>query len=1774
MFRKVIVFLLFLPSLLVASIDAFFDDRDPIIVHHVNVISGHFNLYFEDANLKSAVPFALGRAFTSEGALERTKKNHDLKKKKERGTEWMLQGGWTFLPHANLHIKIIDVPPPSSGHLFPTSTEKVKYEHYATVREKSGRQLTFFGTTTDKDKAKLYVQREVNSTVINPRKDPKNAKIKIKGKRAILYLPDRAERHYIGDHHAGWKILTKEVLPSGHEIRYHYTNEKPRQLESIEVKSPDGRKTLSSAAFSHHLFEKERKLTAETSDGVSLVYEMTPEIKERTYLHKVKSNVAPLHTMWYEPGRKGTGGRFRSFDMGSEKQLLVSYNKPRSREEEREWAKKPGKIPHWADKISKIEFPDPKTGDLLVFATFSYHEKETHVRDFEGLLTIYHHDKDNLTKIENFDETGAKFSTVLFEYEKERLVAKRLCDAREKPLLSRTFSYNKEGSLVEEKMIDHISGGPPVCRRYTYYPKTYLKKTEEQVGGLTYEYTYKGKTDLITSKLTKYQGKILRREITFYSEDNLAIKTILDDGTSWDIGNLQDISERHIEELRRHPINGLVEQVTRKVFDPDSQTEIVVSIHEYTYSKNRDLIKEEITFADETSYVYEFAYNEQGNLVEKKSPTGRVKRCSFDALGRLVRSKEVGEGEKHFTFDHLHRPTHCKEFKKTTQNEFDRKGRLLEEVDHLGNPISQTYDGFGRSIETRYPKALDADGNAYIPAVQSTYDLMGNLTSYTNPRGETTSTTYNAERKPIKIVHPDGGETHHTYNQAGSVISTTHPDSTLVTYEYDPFQRMTQKAVYSPDEELLAVEKWEYSTFHLLSYTDQNELTTKYEYNSHGQKIKEIAEDRVTTFAYNAQGLIERTTMEGYSQVQEYNEEGEVVLQWEEGDGGKKENEMRFFYDEEGRKTKAVRTTSKGEAEDQFFYDEEGRLILHIDPLLNTTETVYKIITNSLGQKVEQKRVIDPIGLCTIETFDANGRPVSIEKLDEEQFTVHKEEILYDRAGNRAKRVTTIFKDHREVRTHTITFEHDERGHLLKEIEEGYKETSYTYDLMGRLISKTLPSKARIDYAYDALGRLLETRSSDGALHYTYIYDRGPEPIEATDHVRSLTWKRTYNTFGELISEERPNGSTLDWTYDSRGRCTSLTLPDQSSIEYTYRQLHLHNVTRISPSGEHLYEHTYEEFDENGHVASEQLIYGLGTVKTEHDLLERAETIETPWHSSSLTYGPSGLITSCENSFFKTKDFEYDSLNQLIKEGERLHSFDSLGNPANAYVNKFNQIISLENTRFTYDLNGNPERELSSERSTTYQYDPFNRLTKITKPSKNTIEYTYDPFDRLYSKTNSSDQATQYYLYDKNTEIGSTDAESNLLQLKVVGLGILGEIGGAVAIELQGEHYLPVHDFCGNMILLISSDGIFKELIDIDAFGKNLIGTSSINPWRFSSKRSEEHLIFYGKRFYSPFLGRFLTPDPAGTLESPNLYLFVRNSPLNRLDLFGLFSSNVSINVSIDQIRKGRRWYPATMKVNEQEVDIYVRSGHIYEIEYTPEEQSSGFVNILNHFDLLTANEGTQIGLSTYQNGVWNEMQDFKDNIFGMARDIPEDVLIIGLFKPTDGYVTDIVRTADERIGKDTADTVFYRQVMVAIGEALYKVNKNQKWLHIPHSRAGAMGSTQVQGMTPEQQEIIKNSMIWVGIAPARPMPVGHAYRVVNYYSEADLITGHFGKEYYKRDQRGVNGEGHNIQFLEPHSSGITKGFKEHAFLSETYNKARKKSIDYYRGEFGFYEGR
>lgn len=1797
---RILFFLLLVPFLVFAnSNQTFSENEDPTIFHHVNVITGNLNISFEDALIQGAQPIPIPRTYSSAGALERAPKNFDLILKAIRGG-WVVQGGWNLLPHTNLFIETSYDRKEFKAYLPEPSGNMIPYAY----SHKSSKHTIFLKPTNSVSQASGKLSSRTNS-------QNNLLEIDLKAGVATLFLPDGGQRIYRGpslheynNNSLGkaFYLLDTEKLPSGHQLRYIH-DKKTTHLRRIESTNPTGNKVYATIDIDYFASEKQKpfEIKFRASDGKQLHYKTTRH-EDREYINEMQSNCRPREKFNLTPGRKGIGARLASIDLAGKEPFSVQYYFPANKDQERKWAEKPEQKEFHIDKVEKILAPVGQSGEKIAIANFSYYPNRTDVRDAEGLLIRYHHDSERLTLIEYFNEKDHLRSSQKFYWEETELRCKAMFDESHQPLFAKTFVYDA-GNVVEETLWGYLTGNETTplqidtkgrCSGSENYRKTYsyykdqfnLLKTEHEEEGLTYEYFYKPGTDLCTAKLTKdNKGTILTREFSVYNDDNLVIREIIDDGSSSDSDHVEGVTQRLEKRYERNSDSGLPEWLFESYWDPRTKSQKPLRKIKYTYLNQKVHAEEVFDALGISRYTITTDYDDFGSIKRKTTPLGRENTYRYNTDGSLKESKEVGSPKKVFSYDQANRLKSCEEpdTGKIAITSYDLKSRILTQTDFRGNQTIHTYDFFGNRKTTELPKCKNEEDQASSPILKFDYDIHGNLRLAEMPLKEKTLNTYNLFRKPTLVIQPDGNQIRHFYNRNGTLEKTLYSDGTEVRYEYDLFKRQTSKTIYSSKGKALLSEEWDYGSFQLNSYTDTRGLKTEFSYDGAGRKITEEAKDRKVTFAYDPLGFLEKTNNGVIALIQKYNVEGLVEEQWEEESTGRIENWMQFFYDKENRKENALRKTSQGESVDLFSYT-DGKLTCHTDPNGHITTFVWnEFFKNELDQNVLQKIMTDSLGQATIETYDAGERIVSREKKNTQGQTVFKERFLYDASGNQAKRISYVYADGTPIKEITITWNYDAMGRVKEETESEQKTTFYDYDSRGRLEWKTLPSGVRLHYTYDSADRLEELTSSDGKIRYQYSYEIGLDPVQISDLVQGTSLTRRYNLFGQVISETNGRGLSSEWGYDSIGRCILFTLPDGSSVAYPTKGVHISAVQRKDPRGNLLYEHSYNKFDCNGHVSEEDRIFNLGKVQTTHDLLERPSSQTCSQMEHSIGYGPSGLVSETYNSLFGEKLYKHDALNQLKTEGDQVYDFDSLGNPTEFEVNNLNQISATPECTLTYDDNGNPKQKVIGDGTIEYKFDPLGRLIEITTAHKRKVLYFYDPLSRLFAKetyiytANAWKKGGQvFYLYDRDREIGTQDEKGHPLELKILGLGIRGDIGAAVALEIGGQTYAPLHDFNGNIVAIVSPDGNIAEKYEIGAFGKEK-SSARLNPWRFSSKRSEESLFFFGLRFYDPTLGRWLNPDPAGFADGANLYVFVQNSPLNRLDLFGLISEDpfgqVQINVPVPLIPRlpGFNALLGKGSIGGIDVDFVLCCGYWHQLQFTPEEIKMDKVDIMNHLHELTPNEGTYFSLVTVGNGIDTTLADCFKMSVEVGREVG-DTLLMALYNPTEGVRKDVSRTGKERSGVETPIVCLARQFMATTGEKLYSINPQSLWLCIPHSENGVITKRAIEGMTESQHQILQKILHIFAVGPAESLSQKQGASVINVYSNKDYITG-FGPCGYAK--RFMDNPDYDIRVLSCISGREDRNLwiADHGFLKPTYRQAWGDHIDYLKENFRFYGG-
>src|SRR5690606_22230117 len=64
----------------------------------------------------------------------------------------------------------------------------------------------------------------------------------------------------------------------------------------------------------------------------------------------------------------------------------------------------------------------------------------------------------------------------------------------------------------------------------------------------------------------------------------------------------------------------------------------------------------------------------------------------------------------------------------------------------------------------------------------------------------------------------------------------------------------------------------------------------------------------------------------------------------------------------------------------------------------------------------------------------------------------------------------------------------------------------------------------------------------------------------------------------------------------------------------------------------------------------------------------------------------------------------------------------------------------------------------------------------------------------------------------------------------------------------------------------------------------------SAKRYRYTGKERDEEtgLSYHGARYYAPWLARWCSADPAGMVDGPNIYAYVRANPIRGRDPVGL----------------------------------------------------------------------------------------------------------------------------------------------------------------------------------------------------------------------------------------------------------------------------------------------
>ena len=561
-------------------------------------------------------------------------------------------------------------------------------------------------------------------------------------------------------------------------------------------------------------------------------------------------------------------------------------------------------------------------------------------------------------------------------------------------------------------------------------------------------------------------------------------------------------------------------------------------------------------------------------------------------------------------------------------------------------------------------------------------------------------------------------------------------------------------------------------------------------------------------------------------------------------------------------------------AQTTLAHDTRGRLY-------QANDAIGALIGYKYDKNSNVTRVLDGNGNGTQFVYGSNNELTSLIWPD----GVHQATIAYDAAG-RIRQTT----DERGIVCNDVY----DAAHRLTDMQfpnSSGDNAHYTYDIAGRLLTATDATGSRM-YSYDTVKRLhqittvlngLPTGNNTFTVTYTYNSDSSVSslvsPVGTTQY--------GYNAAGNLAQLTDPAGNATTWSYDHAG-----VLTGQVTTTPAGRSLSTTNTWGVS---------------------------GLaGDPSSAPYYLRQISQASGSWtRTYTLTHSLLGQLlrqdlTSSQTGTSGYEQFGYDSRGRLNSESvswqpdaqsnynlNSSYGFDAANNvkPAggNWSVNSSNQVTSAPAVSGSAGLLGatglsyNAAGSTSALNGAALSYDVWGDLSDVTLPGGTTVHYVYDSSGRRVCKQVGS--VKTFYLYNGSELLAETDGNGSIVRSYTWGItGLLCDRSG---IGANAQTRLYAFDGLGNTRALIDgSTGTLLWQGAWSAWGLPQGTPSAATPFGYHGQTGayldgESGLLKMGCRYYAPCIGRFLTRDPSGWSNGANLYGFCLDDPVDFFDANG-----------------------------------------------------------------------------------------------------------------------------------------------------------------------------------------------------------------------------------------------------------------------------------------------
>jgi len=717
---------------------------------------------------------------------------------------------------------------------------------------------------------------------------------------------------------------------------------------------------------------------------------------------------------------------------------------------------------------------------------------------------------------------------------------------------------------------------------------------------------------------------------------------------------------------------------------------------------------------------------------------------------------------------------------------FDSTGRHLRTVHALTGGVLHefTYDADGRLSEVR-----DGDGN--VTTIER--EVNGDPTAIIAPDGQRTELALDANGYISTITNPAAEAYQMGYAANGLLQEFTDPRNNTSLLTYDALGRLTR-------DENAAGGFWD---------LDRTEEASAYEVTLTS------AEGRATTHRLEnqANGVERRLTTDPDGTTQETlttpsgtrtttRADGTVVYEKDGPDprfGMQAPVIVSSYTATPGGRT--LWTTSNRTADPPDAADP-----LSLNSLTDTVTVNGRPFTRVYDAATRTATATTPAGRQRISTTDIQGRVVQ-----EEVNGLEAVSYTYDARGRLATIATGSGADLRQT---TLTYDGD--GYLASITDPLARSVGFDYDLAGRVTTQTLPDGRVIGFTYDAAGNLTSITPPGRPAH---AFDYTPVDLEEQYDPPDVglpadVTQYAYNLAKQLTQILRPDGETVDFTYDATsGKLTAITIP-RGSYGYAYDAATGKLDTLTAPDGGTL-TYTYDGFLPLTETWAGAL---AGTVSRTYNNDFRITSLVVNGNPVTFGYDDDGLLTQA-GTLSLTRDLQHGLLTGttlgIVTTARGYNGFGEVASDSAAY-----DATPLYDVTYTRDPLGRiTEKSETIEGSTTtyaYGYDGAGRLETVQEDGTLVATYGYDPNGNRLTKATPS-----------GTETGTYDAQDRMLTYGDAAYTYTAN--GELATKTVGGHTTTYgYDVLGNLLTVDLPDGTHIEYL-IDGrnrrVGKKVNGT-------------------------------------------------------------------------------------------------------------------------------------------------------------------------------------------------------------------------------------------------------------------------------------------------------------------------------------------------------------